>query len=279
MVARPHAGSLRYGDTVHTVGGGVHSYMSAHVESSLLQDFGAPSAAIASAPLPTVRNAPATVVIGRYGYVLGGNTCFYGGCYPTSVLMAALGGGDSTPPVLSLPDDVTAEALSAAGAPVAFAASASDDVDGDVPVVCSPESGSVFPLGATTVTCTTSDTAGNFAEGSFVITVLDTLPPTITSPGAAPSVLWPPNNKMRDVTISGIVADLVDPSPAFRVASVSCNEDATGDWAVTGILSLKLRAKRAGSGTGRVYTIHLEAADSTGNMRGASVTVVVPHNQ
>jgi filamentous hemagglutinin family protein len=52
---------------------------------------------------------------------------------------------------------------------------ATDDQDTDVPVTCAPASGSSFPVGATTVTCTATDHAGNTASGSFQVTV--TQPP------------------------------------------------------------------------------------------------------
>ena len=58
-------------------------------------------------------------------------------------------------------------------------------------VTCSPASGSFFPVGTTTVTCTAS--AG--PSCSFTITVVDTQPPTITCPanvtvvGSRPAVL------------------------------------------------------------------------------------------
>ncbi|NUM54376.1 MAG: HYR domain-containing protein [Candidatus Hydrogenedentes bacterium] len=45
-------------------------------------------------------------------------------------------------------------------------------------VTCSPASGSFFPVGTTTVTCTT----GTGAQCSFDITVVDTQPPTIACP-------------------------------------------------------------------------------------------------
>jgi Ca2+-binding RTX toxin-like protein len=59
-------------------------------------------------------------------------------------------------------------------------------VDGNVPVDCSPASGSTFPIGETTVNCSATDNAGNTANGSFKVTVnpqADTTPPqtTITS--------------------------------------------------------------------------------------------------
>lgn len=42
-------------------------------------------------------------------------------------------------------------------------------------LVCSPASGSVFPLGTTTVTCTGTDTSGNTANCSFSVTVTASL--------------------------------------------------------------------------------------------------------
>ena len=48
---------------------------------------------------------------------------------------------------------------------------------------CSPPSGSTFPKGTTTVTCTASDSFGNTSEScSFTITVNDTVPPMIICP-------------------------------------------------------------------------------------------------
>jgi poly(beta-D-mannuronate) lyase len=89
---------------------------------------------------------------------------------------------DTTAPVLSLPADITAEATSPAGAVVAFSPSATDIVDGSVPVVSSPASGSVFALGTTAVTATATDAAGNAATGTFNVTVVDTTAPVLTVP-------------------------------------------------------------------------------------------------
>lgn len=78
---------------------------------------------------------------------------------------------DTTPPVLTLPADFTVQGASPAGATVAYATSALDAVDGPVATACSPASGTPFPLGVTTVTCSASDVAGNTATGSFSVTV------------------------------------------------------------------------------------------------------------
>jgi hypothetical protein len=78
---------------------------------------------------------------------------------------------DEAPPKLTLPSDMTVQATSARGAVVNFSVSASDLVDGSVPVTCTPASGSTFPLGTTTVTCSAKDKAGNSVTGSFEVTV------------------------------------------------------------------------------------------------------------
>ena len=78
---------------------------------------------------------------------------------------------DTTPPVLTLPAPVTVTATSPDGTAVSYIASAADDTDGVVPVTCHPASGSVFPLGTTSVACTATDAAGNTASGQFPVTV------------------------------------------------------------------------------------------------------------
>lgn len=79
---------------------------------------------------------------------------------------------DSTPPVLTAPDQVVVEADTIAGASsVVFTVTANDDVDGVVVPECVPPSGSAFPLGTTTVQCTATDAAGNSATTDIDVTV------------------------------------------------------------------------------------------------------------
>jgi len=78
---------------------------------------------------------------------------------------------DTTPPVLSLPATITVGGTLASGAPVTYTASASDLVDGPVPVNCSPPSGAQFAYGITVVSCSATDAHGNHATGSFQVKV------------------------------------------------------------------------------------------------------------
>src|SRR5205814_1146556 len=71
-----------------------------------------------------------------------------------------------------VPADLTVIATSSAGAIVNYAAlTASDLVDGAVPVACVPVSGSTFAPGVTTVLCTATDGSGNSATASFRVSV------------------------------------------------------------------------------------------------------------
>ena len=86
-------------------------------------------------------------------------------------------------PVVTPPANVTAEAANTGGAPVAYSgASASDSVGGALMPICTPVSGSTFPLGDTVVTCSATDSAGNSTSAGFTVTVQDTIPPTVTPP-------------------------------------------------------------------------------------------------
>jgi hypothetical protein len=92
---------------------------------------------------------------------------------------------DTTPPVITSPANLIAEATGPSGAVVNFTATAQDNVDGPVNVTASPTSGSTFPLGVTPVGLSASDAAGNTATAAFTITVRDTSPPVISAPTTA----------------------------------------------------------------------------------------------
>jgi hypothetical protein len=76
------------------------------------------------------------------------------------------------PPQLTSPTPIAVTATTSSGASVSYnKPAATDDFDSTVPVNCTPQSGSNFPLGKTTVVCTATDSAGNTTTKSFDITV------------------------------------------------------------------------------------------------------------
>jgi hypothetical protein len=81
---------------------------------------------------------------------------------------------DTQPPVITCPCNLTAVTPTPGDVCtiVNFTTTASDNCPGVV-VVCNPPSGSCFPLGVTTVTCTATDASGNTATCSFTISVFN----------------------------------------------------------------------------------------------------------
>ena len=77
---------------------------------------------------------------------------------------------DTTPPAISVPSNTIIES-SEELTPVTFNAVANDDVDGSITPICAPPSGSLFPVGITTVTCTATDSVGNIATQHVDVTV------------------------------------------------------------------------------------------------------------
>jgi predicted dienelactone hydrolase len=78
----------------------------------------------------------------------------------------------TTPPTIVVPGQITANATGPAGATVAYTVSATDDIDPDPTVRCTPSAGSLFAMGDTPVECVATDGGGNSANARFLVTVL-----------------------------------------------------------------------------------------------------------
>ena len=74
---------------------------------------------------------------------------------------------DTVAPELTVPAVLVSQATGAGGAALTYAAAATDRIDTAPSVVCTSASGSTFPLGTTTVTCTATDAAGNATAKAF----------------------------------------------------------------------------------------------------------------
>ena len=90
---------------------------------------------------------------------------------------------DIIAPTINAPSNIFRESTSSSGTSVTFSVTATDN-GVNVPVSCNPSSGSQFPIGTATVTCTATDNAGNTASRSFTVTVSFISPPspTVTIP-------------------------------------------------------------------------------------------------
>ena len=181
---------------------------------------------------------------------------------------------DSEPPILTLPDDMTVAATDGSGTVVTFDATAYDAAEGPLPVSCTPSSGSLFPIGVTTVECTATDSSLNSAFGTFDVTVSDQTAPSIGSITASPNLLQPANKKFTTVNVSVVATDNIDPSVQCSIVDVTSSQNIAGDWTITGPLSVSLRAARTAN-TDRVYHVNVSCSDDAGNTSFASVDVTV----
>ncbi|MEE8403886.1 MAG: HYR domain-containing protein [candidate division Zixibacteria bacterium] len=113
---------------------------------------------------------------------------------------------DTEAPVATCPADITVgNDPGQCSAIVTYSASITDNCAG-ASISCSPASGSVFPVGTTTVTCIAIDAAGNADTCTFDITVNDTEAPVATCP-ADITVGNDPGQCSTVVTFSGSVTD------------------------------------------------------------------------
>lgn len=135
---------------------------------------------------------------------------------------------DTEPPAFFGATNVTVEATGPTGAVASFTVTAVDVNDGPRPLTCSPASGSTFPIGNNTVTCTSQDAAGNVGSASFLVTVRDSTGPVVTGPGNL-AILAPPGQLTTAVTFSATAVDAVD-----GVSSVTCYNTANGHGVSSG---------------------------------------------
>lgn len=158
---------------------------------------------------------------------------------------------DTTPPTITVPGPITTEAIGPSGAVVTYTVTATDDVDGPVAASCVPASGSTFPIGASTVTCTASDAAGNTATATFTVTVQDTTPPVI---GPMSNLTVDATSPAGAVVVFALPAavDAVDPSPTVTAVPASGGTFPVGTTTVT-----------------------VTAADASSNSSSVSFTVTV----
>ena len=126
---------------------------------------------------------------------------------------------------------------------------AADPCDGAVPVICAPPSGTAFPTGTTTVSCSATDSYGNTASCSFTVTVSDTTPPQLN---CANMVAWTSAGRCDQV--------------------VNYSVTATDNCAVTNLVCIPPSGTTFAVGPSNVTCT---ATDSSGNIGTCSFTVTI----
>ncbi len=184
------------------------------------------------------------------------------------------------PPKVTVPGHQRVEAEGPTGRVVTFTATATDPIEGALEVTCAPASGSTFPLGETTVTCSAMNHRGKGDADTFRVVVRDTTAPDIIS--VTPSVtLLPDSDQTVPISIAVAVTDLADSSPACKIIRVGgqgkdIDHDAVIDWAITSDLTLNISAN-ARKHRDRTYTITVKCTDASGNASKEKAAIIVSH--
>jgi hypothetical protein len=121
---------------------------------------------------------------------------------------------DTEKPSITCPANISVPTVNnTCSAPVSFTATASDNCDGTLTPDCTPQSGSTFPKGVTTVNCTVKDSANNSISCSFTVTVNDTENPSITCP--------PDQVRNNDLNQCGAIVNYSAPQTSDNCAVMS----------------------------------------------------------
>jgi hypothetical protein len=174
----------------------------------------------------------------------------------------------------------------------------------------SPTPFGLFPCGPSLLTLTVYGENGEMDCDDVLVTVQDTIPPVLVCT-TDEIALWPPDHGMVEVMIYVVASDnCTDPGALDLSCTVSSNEpdDVNGDGEFSGDVdvggggqdafsapvfvplmfdelagiywgTVRLRAERDGSETGRAYSIVCNVQDAEGNPNSASCVVVVPHDR
>ena len=192
---------------------------------------------------------------------------------------------DVTPPVVTVPSNMTLEATGPGGRVVTFSATATDETSPANPVVnCVPPSGSTFPLGTTLVTCSATDEAGNTGSNTFNVLVVDTTPPALNLPA---DMIVPQGSQVlysataTDIVDGAVTVTCVPPSGSIfplGVTTVNCSAtDAHGNTAndsftVTGVITTTFTS--LGAYDGMLLELNeTSGTGGTGNSSGATINI------
>jgi len=265
--------------------------------------FGAAAGVLASAgaPVKTGADGKATDTLRVFEDDLGSIEVSVGdGTRVTTIVVTKI---VAAPPVANAGPDQTVECTGNLSAEVKLDGSATVDPNGDVTLYewfegfgtpAEKKLGEgmtldvVLSLGTHEITLKVTDDTDKTSTDIVSVQVVDTTPPKVHL-ALTPSMLWPPNHKLVDVH-ANLAVEECGPY-TVTLESVTSNEpdnglgdgDTVGDIQGASIgtadVDLKLRAERAGGGSGRIYTLVYKIVDAVGLETIAQAQVRVPHDQ
>jgi hypothetical protein len=160
---------------------------------------------------------------------------------------------DMQSPTVSCPANITrSNDANMCSAVVTYTTPTANDNCSGASVVCNPPSGTAFPKGVTTVTCTATDASNNTANCSFTVTVNDTQAPSITCPA---NIITASDGKQCTTVVNYAAPQTSDNCPG--TINVSCTPS-SGSTFVKG-----------------VTTVNCTATDTSNNSASCSFTVTV----
>jgi probable HAF family extracellular repeat protein len=129
----------------------------------------------------------------------------------------------------------------------------------------------------------------NFDEHAVIWSQAINQPPDCSMVGPTRKELWPPDHKLREVTLAG-ATDADGDAVTLSITAVTQDEpvNGAGDGNTapdagfpfgSGAGRVQLRAERAGGGDGRVYRIAFTADDGRGGVCSGVALVDVPHSR
>ena len=164
-------------------------------------------------------------------------------------------------------EDITAEATSPGGAEVTW--ELKKPAAWKAAVVCSPEPGSRFAFGETSVECSSMTEKGEKVAGKFTVKVEDTTAPHIEDVRAtigerdAERTLYP-------VTVEVQTIDAGDAMPRCAVSGLTA--DAAANWRKTSDLGLEIGA---GADMPRAFRVEVTCVDATGNSTSTTIPLAI----
>jgi len=145
---------------------------------------------------------------------------------------------DTTRPVVTVPADIVSPTPV-----VTFTSTATDNIDGTLPVICNPASGSTFDLGETIVDCRATDEHANTGTASFTV-LIGVPPPTLDLPADFTVEATGPDGAVVTYTVStsqgATVACVPPPGATFPLGTttVQCTATDTFNQTTTGTFSV-----------------------------------------